>query len=347
MDGTLSSTSRALDTRPVPAFADSALRGAGQITLMNNPLTGALIIVALAVADPWLGTLSALGLVTATGVAHAMGVERAQIRVGLYGFNGTLCGGSLAIFMAPQWSWAVAGFAVLTAAVSVPVTTAIGAILVPRLGVPGLTLPFNIVALTLLAAAPRVAHGHAGPLLEPAPENAPVDATLRAAPSGAEVSWAEGLLHGALRGVGQLFFADSVWSGALILIAIAVCSRIAAAVALTGSLLGFGTGLLLGADGVSLYHGLYGYNAYVTAVAIAGIFFVPTARAIVYGLIAAVWSTVALAGISHVLAPIGLPALTLPFCLVTLGVLLLRDLPGLEPVDLGEVTTPEQHLRRG
>lgn len=343
MDGTLSRWSDALDARRGLAFGDSCLRGVGQIILMNNPITGALIIAALYLADPWLGTMSLVGLVTATATAHAMGVARGPVRAGLFGFNGTLVGGALATFLASDWSWVVTAYTVLGAVVTVPVAVAIGTILGEHLALPGLTVPFNLVTMTLLGMAPRVQNGQAGPLLAPTPENAPVSTSLRSAASSVEASWPEGILNGTLRGIGQLFFADSLWAGVLILVAIAVCSRIAAAVALGGSLIGVATGLVIGADGVGIYHGMYGYNGFVTAVAIAGVFFVPTARSIGYGLAAAVWSTIAFVAIAHLLAPVGIPAMTLPFCLVTLGALLLRGLPGLRPVELSQVTTPEDH----
>lgn len=348
MDGTLAGISRRVDAIPPLAYVDSCLRGVGQIVFMNNPLTGLLILAALYVVDPWLGTASVFALAVATTTAIMLGLDRTLIRTGLFGFNGTLIGAGFTIFLTPQWSWPVLGYIALAASATVPVTAAMGGYFIRQVGVPALTIPFNLVALTLFAMAPRVGMGHAGPLLEPTDTRTAVSPAMRPTPQVAEVGSVEGILNGTLRGIGQLFFADSLLAGLIILIAIALCSRIAAAVALAGSLVGVLTALAVGASGVAIYHGLYSYNSFVTAVAVAGVFFVPTIRAGLYAMAAAVWAAIATMSVEHVFSPWGLPALTVPFCLVTVAALMLKDsaLPGLRPVDLARLTTPEQHRRQ-
>jgi hypothetical protein len=45
--------------------------------------------------------------------------------------------------------------------------------------------------------------------------------------------------------------------------------------------------------------------------------------------------------------PWGLPALTLPFCFATLAFVLMKDTsPGFVTVEVGDITTPEEHLTR-
>jgi urea transporter len=48
----------------------------------------------------------------------------------------------------------------------------------------------------------------------------------------------EGVVKAILRGISQLFFANSIVSGIIIVVGIAVCSRIAAIFALIGSTVG-------------------------------------------------------------------------------------------------------------
>jgi urea transporter len=111
------------------------------------------------------------------------------------------------------------------------------------------------------------------------------------------------------------------------------------------------TALALGANGFSVYHGLYGFNAVLCAIALGGLFFVLTWKSAVYALLAAVFSVVAFAAIAVFLSPIGMPALTAPFVLTTW--LFLWPKAGfreLEPVPLAEITTAEKiraaHLAR-
>ena len=50
------------------------------------------------------------------------------------------------------------------------------------------------------------------------------------------------ILNATFRGIGQLFFLNSILAGVLIIIGIAFCSRIAAGFALVGSIVGMLTG---------------------------------------------------------------------------------------------------------
>ena len=55
VNGTMPAFSERADGNPLLAFVDSCLRGVGQVCFMNNPVTGLAILVAMFVAEPWLG----------------------------------------------------------------------------------------------------------------------------------------------------------------------------------------------------------------------------------------------------------------------------------------------------
>jgi urea transporter len=94
------------------------------------------------------------------------------------------------------------------------------------------------------------------------------------------------------------------------LAAILVNSRISAAFAVLGSAVALLGALAIGADGVVIYHRLYGFNAVLCAIAISGLFFVLTWKSALYALLAAMFSVPAFAAIAVLLSPIGMPALT-------------------------------------
>lgn len=336
VDGTMAGAAVTAERWRVVAFADSCLRGMGQICFMNNPVSGGLILLALTIWSPWLGLSAAVGLAVATAAASAFGVDRTLVRGGLLGFNGALVGAAFATFLVPAWHIGVLGYLVGAAVCSTVVMVAVARMLAGW-GVPALTIPFNLVALTWFALAVRLPRGQAGSLLEPRDVDAAVEAG----------GYGFGELVGApFRGISQLFLADSVWVGIVILVAMAVCSRLAALLALLGSVIGEVTGIVVGAPHDAVVHGLWGYNGYVTAVAIGGMFLVPGVRTIVLAAVAAVMASVGYAALTTVLAPWGLPALTLPFCLATVGALVFGA--GTWPrsvVPLETVTTPEQHRR--
>jgi urea transporter len=153
---------------------------------------------------------------------------------------------------------------------------------------------------------------------------------------------AANLAHGFFRGVGEVMFQDNLLTGVIFLLAILVNSRISAGFAALGSLLGLLTALALGGNGVLIYHGLYGFNPVLCAIALGGLFFVLTWRSAAYALVAAVFSAIVFAAFVVLLSPIGMPALTAPFVLVTWLFLLPKGaFNTLQPVALAEVSTAE------
>lgn len=164
-----------------------------------------------------------------------------------------------------------------------------------------------------------------------------------AAPAGAV--W--GVVNAVFRGIGQLFFVNSILGGVLIIVGILFCSRIAAGFALLGSVIGMLVGLGLGADGYYVFNGFWGFNSFDACLAIAGVFYVLTWRSGLLGALCAVFAAVLFGAITSFLAPWGLPAMTLPFCVATLTFVLLHNATPqlLSWVDPGEITTPEEHLR--
>jgi urea transporter len=174
-----------------------------------------------------------------------------------------------------------------------------------------------------------------------------VSNTLRSAADTASANDIEGVLNAILRGMGQLFFANGIVSGIIIVLGIAICSRIAAVFALAGSTAGMLTGLALGANGVAIYNGLWGFNSFDATLAVAGVFFVLTFRSALLAVACGVFAAMLFGAIASLFTPWGLPALTLPFCFATLAFVLLKGASDrLAPVAVEDITTPEEHLTR-
>jgi urea transporter len=332
------------------AFVDSCLRGVGQVCFMNNPVTGLAILVAMFVSEAWLGFAGVLGLVVSTGAAILIGMDRGAIRAGLFGFNGVLVGAGLSLFLQPDWDVVVMVWIVVAAFFSTILHAALAGVFIGAWTVPPFTLAFNFITLIFLIGALNFANGRVGGLVAPAnPQitEGKVSNALRSAADAATANDIEGVVNAILRGISQLFFANSIVSGIIIVVGIAVCSRIAAIFALVGSTVGMLTGLALGANGVAIYNGLWGFNSFDAALAIGGVFFVLTLRSGLLAIACAVFAAILFGAIASLFTPWGLPALTLPFCFATLSFVLLKHAaPALEPVAVEDITTPEEHLTR-
>ena len=350
LNGTMPAWSERADGMPAVAFVDSCLRGVGQVCFMNNPVTGLAILVAMIVAEAWLGFAGALGVIASTATAIALGMDRGAVRAGLFGFNGVLVGAAFSLFLQPDWDVVVMVWIVVVAALSSILHAALANVFIGAWGVPPFTLSFNFLTLIFLIGALNFANGRVGGLVAPADAQVTegkVSNALRSAADAATANNIEGVANAVLRGIGQLFFANSVVSGLIIVVGILVCSRIAAIFALIGSAVGMLTGLAVGASGVAIYNGLWGFNSFDAALAIAGVFYVLTWRSGVLAVFCAVFAALLFGALVSLFTPWGLPALTLPFCFATLTFTLMKgSTPKLDPVEVADITTPEEHLAR-
>src|SRR6478609_1162658 len=307
-------------------------------------------MAAMWIFDPWVGFAGTLGVIASTLAAHALGIDRGLIHAGLYGFNGVLVGLALATFLTPAWDVLVIVWIIVLSAASSVLMGALAAVFVGALGVPPFTLAFNTITLLFLITGLHVAHGRLGVGVEPAAPvsgGAGVQTALRPGADAAGNTDAMAIVNAVFRGIGQLFFLNSILAGVLIIIGIAFCSRIAAVFALVGSIVGMLTGMALGADGAAIYNGLWGFNSFDAALAIAGVFYVLTWRSALLGIACAAFTALLFGAIASIFVPWGLPALTLPFCFGTLAFVLLKDASKhFTWVPPAEVVTPEEHLRR-
>jgi urea transporter len=350
INGTMPGWAGRADENPLLAFVDSCLRGVGQVCFMNNPVTGLAILVAMFVGEAWLGFAGALGLVISTLTAVAIGMDRGAIRAGLFGFNGVLVGAGMSLFLQPDWDALVMVWIAVGAAFSTILHAALAGVFIGAWKVPPFTLAFNFMTLLFLVGAINYANGRVGGLIAPADAQVTqgsVSNALRAATDDATANNVEGVLNAIFRGISQLFFANSIPAGIIIVAGIAACSRIAAIFALVGSTVGMLTGLAIGANGVAIYNGLWGFNSFDAALAVGGVFFVLTWRSGVLAVACAVMAALLFGALATLFIPWGLPALTLPFCFATLTFVLLKDASTeLEPVAVEDITTPEEHLSR-
>lgn len=284
--------------------------------------------------------MSLVAVVSSTVTAIALKLDRDTIRSGIFGYNGILVGAALATFGLSgnggwNWWWAIA-IIVFSALTTVMMKT-FGIWWATTFKCPPLTLPFNIATLLFLSLVMLIPQ----PLFE-------LGKTTIAPTSVLTIDLAR-LLASLPISFGQVFLADKLFAGCLILLAVAICTPIGAIVGLVGAALGVVAGLILGIIPEDIYIGLWGYNSVLSAMAIGGIFYAPNLRSFLVGSVCAFVTALIIPVLTAILTkPFGLPVLTLPFCVATIGffILLRRFLPSLVPVVLYAVTSPEEHRQR-
>ncbi|PKP99745.1 MAG: urea transporter [Alphaproteobacteria bacterium HGW-Alphaproteobacteria-13] len=288
------------------AFLDSILRGTGQVMFQNNSYTGLLFLIGIAY-NSWLFALAVtLGTAVSTLTAMAMGADRILVRSGMFGFNGGLVGIALLYFLQPvPLTWACL---ILAAACS---TIVMGAMLAAfdMWKLPALTAPFVFVSLCFFLATARFGRMELTGLLPTAglPKTAVVEGVVDAS------TIAQGLLNG----IGQVFFQENLVTGALFAAGLLIASRVAFAAALAGSLGGLLVAWGMGAAEPAIRAGAFGFNSVLVGIALSSVFLAPNRTAIGYATFGVVVTPFVVAALAAALEPLGLPALTLPFVLVT------------------------------
>ena len=87
--------------------------------------------------------------------------------------------------------------------------------------------------------------------------------------------------------------------------------------AVAGSLTGALVAWAMGAAEPAIRAGAFGFNSVLTAIALGSAFFVLGRVSIAYALLATIAAPFAIAAVSAALEPLGVPALTLSFVLIT------------------------------
>ena len=301
-------------------FADICLRGIAQVMLQNNPLTGALFLAAIVwasvAADAYrLAVAAVLAVVVATLTAKWLRVDPEELESGLYGYNATLVGLTLATFLAPGallWSYVLFG-----AVISVIATLATFNVLKP-LGLPALTFPFVLVAWLMLLAS----YGFAGLSGTSLPSGAVVGAYQAYQADPLDVF---GFVQGVFKSISQVFLKADGVAAVLLVAGLFVSSPAAAAFAVGGAIIAVATAHLLGAESQLITGGLLGFSPVLTAITLGTVFYRPSLRVAAYAALGAAFTVVAQAATNVALTPLAIPALTAPFILVSWMFLLPRQ----------------------
>lgn len=290
------------------------LRGVGQVFFCGNAITGLLFLIALYIGGVTAGLAATVGVVTSTITAYVLGFSEDDIDAGLYGFNGTLVGPCLFLFLEnTPLLWV---YVVLASILSSVVLAALIRILAPY-KIPASTSPFVLTCWMFMIAVYSFDSFSRGPVL-PAP-GIPETITSADLPMTAWLSMANEtteLWYVALtKGIAEVMFADNVLVGILFLIGIAITSWRGAFMAFCGAFVGVLVPVLLGASQNLIEMGLYAFNPVLTMMAIGWVFLKPSAGTALLALLAGVLTVICQAGLANFLAPVGLPTLTFPFVL--------------------------------
>ena len=222
-------------------------RGIGQVMFQNNALSGLLMLIGIFLNSWQMGLLAVSGNIISTLTARISGYDCDDIKNGLYGFNGTLVGIAVGVFMHLTVN------SLILMAIASCASTYIARFFNMQRMLPGFTTLFILSVWMLLGLCSWLM-----------PDMLLVSDTET--PASSSISY----LQCFSMGIGQVMFQGNMMTGLFFLAGILVNSRNAAVYTILGALLPLLLATLLGVDSEALNMGLMGYNGVLCALALGG-----------------------------------------------------------------------------
>lgn len=219
-------------------------RGIGQVMFQNNALSGIIMLIGI-ICNSWqLAILAVAGTVVGTIAASLLNYDKEDIRAGLYGFNGTLVGIAIGVFMEIN----IVSIALLV--IGAAISSWVAHCFRRQSLLPGFTAPFILVVWLLLITCHYLYPAILLPSLSENPDNA------------------SHFFQSFSLNIGQVMFQGNILSGLFFLLAILINSRINAFYTVIAAALPLLIGLFPNIDLTAWNIGLFGYNGVLCAIAL-------------------------------------------------------------------------------
>ena len=314
-------------------FGDALLLSYSKIFFSENKITGILILLAT-VTVPVIGLCGLYAAILGNLTAYCLGMDRQSIRQGLYGFNAVLTG--LAIGFSYGISIKLLLLLSLLCVLLVLLTLLLNNFFYLYLGFSAMSIPFNIIiGLTLIM-------GSLFATIHPAGNHATlltgfgISQWLHLAPLPIETF---------LSAMSAVLFQGNTLSGMLVSIGVLFYSRIAFILMAVGWVAGISVAGFFGIDSLALQQ--VGFNCMFSALAIGGVWLIPSVGSLAMAVLASALTLILLAGATALL-PDPSYSLAWPFNIAVVLVLygLKNCLYPLRGLDLhtGHFISPEENL---
>ena len=294
----------------------STLNSYTMVFFSKNRWFGA-ILFAVTFFDLHAGAAGFIALVTANAFAWALGLNRANILSGFYGFNALLVGLGMGISFQPipQFYVLLVSVALATLLLTLAFEGVLG-----KYGLPFLTFPF-LLSLWLATLAAR----NYSSLLQGEGDIYTMNAIYERGGSAvvniyqwfSDVDWPD-FVKTYFKSLGAIFFQYHLFAGLLIAAGLLIYSRIAFLLSILGFASAWGFYLLIGANMNELNYGFIGFNHILTAIAIGGFFMVASKWSFMWVILVTPIISILTGGFSELLNTLQLPVYSLPFNIVVL-----------------------------
>lgn len=295
-----------------------------EVLFLQGRGVGAVLFLVL-LSQPGAAAAGLLSVLSAYLFARFIGMGREFLQTGYYTYNALLVGLSVGYLF--RFDLMPAFLALTLGVLTLVLTLGLSSAFSRYFVLPVLSLPFLLVSSLFYLASLR----YSG-LLTALPHGG---TTLAGVPA-----W----LDGFLRSFGAIFFAPDLAIGFVAAALVLFRSRILFVLALAGYVWGTAIRALVLGSYPQAYADVYSLNFILIAMALGGVFLIPSLASFAVALVGVAVSTVLLDATSVFWAGYGVPAFTLPFNFVSLTFLYALGLAGSPLIARYLKATPEQTL---
>jgi urea transporter/murein DD-endopeptidase MepM/ murein hydrolase activator NlpD len=329
---------------------DSIINSYAVVFFSNNRFFGILLLLASFV-DPIAGACGLLGLVSANIFASVLGLNSDFIRKGYHGYDAMLVSVGIAHFY--EFNFTLFLVIICLGIFSILISSFVQGIL-HKYHLPSLSFPFLISIWLVFSAFPSMHTIHINnELLYELNE-------IQKSEGFSNIKWLQliertqkeylalpQIIIVYLKSLSSLFFQSNVLSGLLIALGLLIYSRIAFTLSILGYVTAYFFYPLLGGDISDFYEKFIGLNFIFQAIAIGGIYLVPSIWSYLTSILLTPLLIIVLFGLNKILYLVGLAPYSLPFTVITILFLYVLNhrtkIKGIHKV-LNQTYQPEQNL---
>ncbi len=249
-------------------FYNALILSYSKIFFSENKITGFFVLLAT-LTVPHIGLCGVFAAIVANLAAYSLGMDRQNIRQGLYGFNGVLTGLAMGFFYGISIKLLL--LLALLCILLTLLTLILNNLFYQQLGFSAMSIPFNIIVGLALVMGKLFTTIHPAVVTPPA-----VVVTLPIAFF--------------LETISEVLFQGNILAGILVSIGILFYSRIAFILMAVGFIVGIGVSQFFGIDAVNIKQA--GFNCMFAALAIGGVWLIPSVGSLVMAMLASVFALI-------------------------------------------------------
>jgi urea transporter/murein DD-endopeptidase MepM/ murein hydrolase activator NlpD len=286
------------------------------IFFFNNKILASILLV-VSFFNVFAGVSGFIAVLASVLIAHSMGLDKSQLKQGLFSFNALLTGMGMGTFFDP--SWVFLSLLMLATLLTLILSVTFGGWL-GKYGLPFLSLPFVITFWFIVLPSSQFEN------LGLTQRNIYWMNDMYAIGGNSMLNFFQTIdtlpLHKLvdiyLRSLSSIFFQGNLIAGLLIAIGLLFSSRIVFSLSIIGFLSAYFFAQFTGSDAASINYYNIGANYMMVAIAIGGFFVIPSKYSYLWAILLVPLTSLVLLFMSKLFGFIQLPIFSLPFSFVVI-----------------------------